>query len=173
MLQLTLPGLERPHFAAPRAVLHVDVDEFVVAVELRRHPELQGRPVAVGAAGDPARRGVVSSASAEAREYGIDAGTPLRIAARRCPHATFLPLDLRAYRAAAHEVEVVLRAFPGIWEIAGWDEAFLETHDDDPLALAAAIQHELLEATGLACSVGIGENKLQAKVASRLAKPGG
>jgi DNA polymerase-4 len=153
--------------------MHVDVDQFVVAVELRRRAELRGRAVIVGAEGDPTRRGVVSSASYEARAFGIDSGVALRTAARRCPDAVFLPLDLPAYRAAAREVEKVLRSVPGMWEVAGWDEAFLEPKTDDPRALAAAIQRRLVEATGLACSVGIGDNKLQAKVASRLAKPGG
>jgi DNA polymerase-4 len=167
-----LPGLERPP-SARRTVLHVDVDQFVVAVELRRRPELRGRPVVVGAAGDPTRRGVVSSASYEARAFGLGSGMALRTAARRCPDAVFLPLDLPAYRAAAREVKALLRTFAGTWEIAGWDEAYLEPEADDPLALAAAIRRRMLETTGLTCSVGIGENKLQAKVASRLAKPGG
>lgn len=171
--QLTLPGLENLGSARGRTVLHVDMDQFVVAVELRRRPELRGRPVVVGAHGDPTRRGVVSSASYEARAFGLDSGLALRTAARRCPHAVFLPLDLPAYRAAAREVAAVIRAFPGTREIAGWDEAYLEPRTDDPLALAVSIQRRLLEETRLACSVGIGENKLQAKVASRLAKPGG
>jgi DNA polymerase-4 len=127
----------------------------------------------VGGLGDPARRGVVSGASAEAREHGVDAGTPLRLAARRCPAAVFLPLDAHACRAAAREVEAVLRSFPGAWEIAGWDEAYVEAGAGDPLALARAVQRALADGTGLSCSVGIGENKLQAKVAGRLAPPGG
>jgi DNA polymerase-4 len=85
----------------------------------------------------------------------------------------FLPLDLPASRAAAREVEAALRTFPGRWELAGWDEAFLEPEAGDPLALAAAIRERVLERTQLTCSVGIGDNKLQAKVASRLAKPDG
>ena len=171
--QLSLPGLERTAFGPDRTVLHVGLDEFVVAVERRRHPELRGRPVVVGTVGDPARRGVVAGASPEAREYGIEAGVPLRTAAGRCPHAVFLPLDLRACRAAAREVAAVLRAFPGVWELVRWDEAFLEVDDGDPVGLAAAIQQRLAGAAGLTCTVGIGENKLQAKVASRLANPGG
>lgn len=172
-MQPTLPGLAGPPPAAGRTVLLVDVDQFVVAVELRRRPELRGRPVIVGAGGDPAARGVVSSASYEARAFGVGSGMALRTAARRCPGAVFLPLDLPAYRAAAREVEKALRTIPGTWEVAGWDEAYLEPETDDPRALAAAIQRRLAEATGLTCSVGIGDNKLQAKVACRLAKPGG
>jgi DNA polymerase-4 len=170
-VQLTLPSLAEPRRV--RRVLHVDMDQFVVAVELRRRPELRGRPVVVGGAGDPTRRGVVASASYEARRFGVEAGMALRTAARRCPDAVFLPLDLPVYRAASREVAAVFRTFPGRWEPAGWDEAFLEPETEDARALATAIQRRLLEATGLACSVGIGENKLQAKVASRLAKPGG
>lgn len=171
--QPTLPGLDEPRPVGRRTVLHVDVDQFVVAVELRRHPELRRRPAVVGAQGDSTRRGVVSSASYEARAFGIDSGMALRTAARRCPEAVFLPLDLPACRAAAREVEAALRTFPGTWEIAGWDEAFLEPGAGDPLAVAAAIRRRVFESTRLTCSVGIGENKLQAKVASRLAKPGG
>lgn len=167
--QLTLPGLASP----ARTILHVDVDQFVVAVALLRRPDLRGRPVVVGTAGDPTRRGVVSSASYEARSFGVDTGMALRKAARRCPDAVFLPLDLPACRAAARDVASALRSLPAAVEIAGWDEAFVEPATGDPHAFATAVRQRLLEATGLTCSVGIGENKLQAKVASRLAKPGG
>jgi nucleotidyltransferase/DNA polymerase involved in DNA repair len=79
-----------------RYVLHVDLDQFIAAVELLRHPELQGRPVVVGGDGDPSKRGVVSTASYEAREYGVRSGMPLRTAYKRCPEAVFLPVDAAA-----------------------------------------------------------------------------
>jgi DNA polymerase-4 len=167
-----LPGLGNELAAKPRTVLYVGLDGFVVAVELRGHPELRGLPVVVGGSGDPTRRGVVSGASAAARAYGVDAGTPLRLAARRCPRAVFRPLAVGACRAAAREVEAVLRSFPAAWEIAGWDEAYAEVDADDPAALACAIRRRLADVTGFVCSIGIGESKLQAKVASRLGRTG-
>ena len=86
-------------------VLHVDLDQFLASVELRRHPELAGLPVIVGGNGDPTEpRKVVTCASYEAREFGVHAGMPLRTAARRCPDATFLPSDPAAYDAASDEV---------------------------------------------------------------------
>ena len=154
-------------------MLHVEVEAFAVAVELRRRPGLRGQPVVVGSHAGRQARGGVASASAEARAYGVRAGMPLRTAARRCPQATFLPVDLPACWAAARELARVLRSVPGVWEIAGWDEAFLDCRADDPRAVAAAIRARLAERTGLACSVGIGANRLQAKVASALARPGG
>jgi len=154
-------------------VLHVDLDQFIAAVELLRRPELQGRPVVVGGDGDPTKRGVVSTANYEARRYGIESGMALRTANRRCPEAVFLPVDAETYRAASREVMAALRAFPGTLEVAGWDEAFLEADTSDPEALARDVQRAVLEATSLDCSVGIGDNKLRAKIASGFAKPAG
>ncbi len=154
-------------------VLHVDMDQFVVAVELTRHPELRGRPVLVGGVGDPTRRGVVSGASYEARRFGVRSGTPLRTAAARCPDAVFLPVDAPCYEAVSHRIMTVLRRFPVTVEVLGWDEAFVGARVDDPEALAHEVQRAVLSATGLSCSVGVGENRLQAKTASVLAKPGG
>lgn len=157
----------------PRHVLHVDLDQFIAAVELLRRPELRGRAVVVGGDGDPTKRGVVMTASYEARTYGIASGMPLRTAHRKCPDAVFLPADVEAYRAASSEVMAVLRSFPGTVEVAGWDEAFLEAEAADPEALAREIQAAIHARTGLRCSVGIGDNKLRAKTATAFAKPGG
>lgn len=156
-----------------RWVLHVDLDEFIAAVEVLRRPELRGKPVVVGGTGDPTRRGVVATASYEAREYGIGSGMPLSVAARRCPEAVFLPVDFPAYRAASARVMETLRAFPGVLEVVGWDEAYLEVETGDPEGLAREVQRAVRERTGLSCSVGVGDNKLRAKVASALAKPAG
>lgn len=157
----------------PRFVLHVDVDQFIAAVEVLRRPELRGKPVVVGGTGDPTARGVVSTASYEARRFGIESGMPLRTAARRCPDAVFLPTDLPAYRAASERVMETLRTLPGVLEVAGWDEAFLEVFTPHPEEVAASIRRAVRERTGLSCSVGIGDNKLRAKTASAFAKPGG
>ncbi|MGH2467745.1 MAG: DNA polymerase IV [Candidatus Limnocylindrales bacterium] len=160
--------------AADRWVLHVDLDQFLAAVEVLRHPELRGRPVVVGGAGDPTqRRVVVSTASYEARAFGVHSGMPLRAAARRCPEAAFLPVDAPAYWAASERVMATLRTFPAVVEVWGWDEAFLAVETHDPERLAEEIRRAVLDETGLECSIGIGQNKLQAKQATGFAKPAG
>jgi nucleotidyltransferase/DNA polymerase involved in DNA repair len=156
-----------------RWVLHVDLDQFVAAVEILRHPQLRGRPVVVGGDGDPSRRGVVSTASYEARAHGVHSGVPLRTALRRCPDAVFLPVDPEAYEAASATVMATLRDFDAVVQVLGWDEAFLAVDDDDPEALARRIQDRVREATRLECSVGIGQNRLQAKLATGFGKPAG
>jgi DNA polymerase IV len=154
-------------------VLHVDLDQFIAAVEVLRRPELRGLPVVVGGDGDPTKRGVVSTASYEAREYGVQSGVPLRTAARRCPEAVFLPVDREAYDAASAVVMDTLREFDAIVEVLGWDEAFLEVQTADPEALARDIQSRVRAATQLESSVGIGRNTLQAKLATGFGKPAG
>ena len=173
--------------AGERWVLHVDLDQFLAAVELLRRPELAGRPVVVGGRGDPTERGVVSTASYEARAFGVRSGMPLRTALKRCPDAVFLPVDFPVYEAASARVMDTLRGArwedrATVVEVLGWDEAFvaLRSTDDparegdpprDPEGLAHRLRAEVLEATGLRCSVGIGSNKLQAKIATDFGKP--
>lgn len=160
--------------AASRWILHVDMDQFVAAVEILRRPELRGRPVVVGGSGDPTQaRMVVSTASYEARAHGVRSGMPLRVAARRCPEAVFLPTDGPAYQAASDRVMSTLRSFPVLVEVQGWDEAFVGSDTGDPEALAADLHRAVLRDPGLSCSIGIGHNKNQAKVAVRFAKPAG
>ncbi len=155
-------------------MLHVDLDQFLAAVEVLRRPELAGRPVVVGGRGDPSERAVVSTASYEAREHGIRSGMPLRVAARRCPGAVFLPLDLPAYEDASEQVMGVLRGWPGaVVQVLGWDEAFVGVRAEDPQEVAGALQRAVLEATGLHCSVGIGDTLVRAKTATDLGKPRG
>jgi nucleotidyltransferase/DNA polymerase involved in DNA repair len=156
-----------------RWVLHVDLDQFIAAVEVLRHPELRGRPVVVGGDGDPAKRGVVATASYEAREHGVHSGLPMRTAARRCPDAVFLPADRPAYEAVSAEVMTALRELGYVTEELGWDEAFVAAETDDPEAVAGEIQQQIKAATRLESSVGIGENRIQAKLASNFAKPHG
>jgi nucleotidyltransferase/DNA polymerase involved in DNA repair len=156
-----------------RWVLHVDLDQFIAAVEVLRHPELRGRPVVVGGDGDPAKRGVVATASYEAREHGVHSGLPMRTAARRCPDAVFLPADRPTYEAASAEVMTALRELGYVTEELGWDEAFVAAETDDPEAVAGEIQQQIKAATRLESSVGIGENRIQAKLASNFAKPHG
>ncbi|AKU14736.1 DNA polymerase IV [Luteipulveratus mongoliensis] len=155
-------------------VLHVDMDQFLAAVEILRHPELAGKPVVVGGRGDPTERAVVSTASYEAREFGIRSGMPLKTAVRKCPDAVFLPVDFPVYEAASARVMETLRAHPGaVVELLGWDEAFVGIDTDDPEVTARAIQAAVLEATQLHCSVGIGDTKVRAKVATDFGKPRG
>ena len=154
-------------------VLHVDMDQFIAAVELLRHPELRGLPVVVGGDGDPTKRGVVSTASYEARDYGVHSGVPLRTAARRCPEAVFLAVDRELYEAASAKVMSTLHEIDAVVEVIGWDEAFLAVETDNPEAMAREIQARVRAATDLDCSVGIGQNKLQAKLATGFGKPAG
>jgi nucleotidyltransferase/DNA polymerase involved in DNA repair len=154
-------------------VLHLDLDQFIAAVEVLRHPELRGQPVIVGGDGDPAKRGVVSTASYEARAYGVHSGQPLRTAARLCPGAVFLPVDRDAYEAVSAEVMAVLRESGAVVEVLGWDEAFLGIDDDDPERFARGLQQRIRAATQLNSTVGIGGNKLQAKLATGFGKPAG
>ncbi|BDB41307.1 MULTISPECIES: DNA polymerase IV [Mycobacterium] len=159
----------------PSWVLHVDLDQFLASVELRRRPELVGLPVIVGGSGDPTEpRKVVTCASYEAREFGVHAGMPLRTAARRCPEATFLPSDPTAYDAASEQVMGLLRDLGHPVEVWGWDEAYVGvTPPADPAAVAEQIRHVVATQTGLSCSVGISDNKQRAKVATGFAKPAG
>jgi DNA polymerase-4 len=168
---VTLAGMTRGERRS--WVLHVDLDEFLAAVEVLRRPELAGLPVVVGGRGDPTERGVVSTASYQARRFGVGSGMPLRTAARRCPEAVFLPVDKPAYDAASVEVMDTLRSFDVPVEVLGWDEAFLAVETEDPEQLAEDIRAAVLQRTRLHCSVGIGDNKLQAKIATDLGKPRG
>ncbi|MGH9269798.1 MAG: DNA polymerase IV [Ilumatobacteraceae bacterium] len=156
-------------------ILHVDLDQFLAAVEVLRRPELVGRPVIVGGDGDPGRpRQVVATASYEARAFGVRSGMPLAMAARRCPDAVFLPSDRSAYDAASEQVMATLRARPGaVVEVWGWDEAFVGVRTSDPRRYAAELRASVQAETRLSCAVGIGETKLQAKTATGFAKPGG
>jgi DNA polymerase-4 len=153
-------------------VLHVDLDQFIAAVEVLRRPELAGLPLIVGGRGDPTERAVVSTASYEARAFGVGSGMPLRLAARKAPDAVILPVDTPAYEAASEQVMAALRGMEGtVVEVLGWDEAFLGVRTDDPEAFARTVQAQVLAATGLHCSVGIGDNKVRAKIATGFAKP--
>ena len=154
-------------------VLHVDMDQFLAAVEQLRHPELRGKPVVVGGDGDPTKRGVVSTASYEARQFGVHSGLPLRTAAKRCPDCVFLPVEADAYNEVSARVMAVLRETGCPVEVLGWDEAFVGVATDDPEGFARGLAADVKAATDLDCSVGIGDNKLQAKIATSFGKPAG
>jgi DNA polymerase-4 len=170
---------EAAESAQPRRrawVLHVDLDQFIAAVEVMRKPELAGLPVVVGGRGDPTERGVVSTASYEAREFGVRSGMPLRTAMKRlerAPGAVFVPVDKDAYEEASAEVMEALRSLGVPVEVLGWDEAFMAVDTDDPEAFARRVQRAVLDGTGLHCSIGIGDNKVRAKIATDFGKPRG
>ncbi|MDX6673640.1 MAG: polymerase [Solirubrobacteraceae bacterium] len=154
-----------------RTIAHVDLDAFYVSVELRRRPELRGLPVVVAGSGP---RAVVTTASYEAREFGVGSATPASRARRLCPDAVFVPPDFEAYRAVSRQVMDRVRATVPTVEVAGLDEAYLDLSDlVAPHAAMRRLIAEIRDTTGLACSVGIGPSKLVAKVASDAEKPRG
>ena len=147
------------------------MDAFYVSVELQRRPELRGLPVVVAGSGP---RAVVTTASYEARRFGIFSATPAERARRLCPDAVFIPPDFEAYRARSKEVMAVLRRHIERVEVVGLDEAYLDlTGLDRHRSAARAVKEAVKAETGLTCSVGIGPNKLVAKVASDAEKPDG
>jgi len=158
-----------------RRILHMDMDAFFAAVEALRRPELRGKPLVIGGSGDPTKRGVVSTASYEARMYGIHSAMPLMKAHTLCPHAVFLPVDYHEYSRVSHIIKGILHEFSPVMEDVGIDEAFLDISDIDttPEQIAKEIKNRLRERTGLTCSIGIAHNKLLAKIASDLQKPDG
>ncbi len=151
------------------------MDAFFAAIEQRRRPELRGKPVVVGGTGDPHMRGVVSTASYEARAYGIHSAMPLRRALRACPHAVFLPVDIAAYREVSDRLMGILREYSPRVEPMSLDEAFVDLshRGAEVTRLAAEIKARIRAELGLTASVGVGPNKLLAKIASGLAKPDG
>jgi DNA polymerase-4 len=158
-----------------RGILHIDMDAFFSSVEQKRHPELVGKPVVVGGGGDPTKRGVVSTASYEARKFGIHSAMPLRTAYKLCPEAIFLPVDYEEYSRVSEEVKAILREFSPNIEDVGIDEAFLDISSIDRPSdeIAKEIKERIKDETDLTCSIGIAPNKLLAKIASDMQKPDG
>lgn len=152
-------------------IAHLDMDAFYVSVELQRRPELRGKPVVVAGTSP---RAVVTTASYEARRFGVFSATPAARARRLCPDATFIPPDFDAYRETSARVMGVLRQHVDTVEAVGLDEAYLDLSEfERPRAAGRRIKAAVTAATGLGCSIGIGPNKLVAKVASDADKPDG
>lgn len=159
-----------------RRILHIDLDAFFVSVEQALDPKLKGKPVIVG--GDPERRGVVASASYEARPFGIHAGMPLSRARRLCPQATLLQANFPRYREASARFMGILADFSPHVEPLGLDEAYLDVTEFEepygsPQQLALAMKDRIHEELGLTVSIGIATCKVVAKIASDVCKPNG
>lgn len=152
-------------------IAHVDMDAFYVSIELLRHPELRGKPVVVAHDGP---RGVVTTASYEARRFGVHSALPMVTARRRCPQLTVLPVDMALYRRGSVKVMETLREFSDAVEVVGLDEAYVDLSSSPvPESRAREIKRRVREETRLVCSIGLGPNKLMAKIASDLDKPDG
>jgi DNA polymerase-4 len=158
--------------AGSRTIAHLDMDAFYASVELRRRPELRGKPVVVCGSGP---RAVVTTASYEARKLaGIHSAMPAAVARRRLPGAVYLKPDFAAYREASAQVMEVLRRNAEVVEVVGLDEAYVDlTGLFSPKATMRRIAAEIREGAGLTCSIGISENRLLAKITSELGKPAG
>lgn len=159
-----------------RKIIHVDMDAFYASVEQRDHPQWRGQPVVVG--GSPQSRGVVSTASYEARRFGVHSAMPTSQAYRLCPHAIFVMPHFEAYKAVSQQIHAIFYQYTDLVEPLALDEAYLDvTHNKvgEPSAtrLASRIKEQILAETGLTCSAGVSFNKFLAKVASGWNKPSG
>jgi len=154
-----------------RVIAHLDCDAFYVSVELLRRPDLVGKPVVVAGSGP---RAVVTTASYEARKYGVGSASPAAQARRLCPQAVFLPPDFEAYKAKSREVWELVRSRLPVVSQVGLDEGYADVTDaEKPLRVLRDLVAEVRSRTGITISVGVGPNRLIAKVASDLEKPRG
>jgi DNA polymerase-4 len=159
----------------PRTILHVDMDAFYASVEERDRPELKGKPLIVGGTGG---RGVVAAASYAVRCFGVHSAMPMTEALRRCPDAICIPPRMARYQEVSAQVFEIFHEFTPLVEGLSLDEAFLDVTASlrllgDGVVIATEVRRRIREATGLTASVGIGPNKLLAKIASDLNKPDG
>ncbi|CAA9494297.1 MAG: DNA polymerase IV [uncultured Solirubrobacteraceae bacterium] len=154
-----------------RVIAHLDCDAFYVSVELLRRPDLRGRPVVVAGSGP---RAVVTTASYEARRYGVGSASPASRARRLCPDAVFLPPDFAAYRTKSREVWSLARERLPVLQVVGLDEGYADvTALERPLTTLRELVADIEATTGIVVSAGVGPNRLVAKVASDLEKPRG
>ncbi len=158
-------------------IIHVDMDAFFAAIEIRDNPELAGKPVIIGGK-DPTKRGVVSTASYEARRFGIRSAMPLVEAYRRCPQGVFLDGNMKKYSIVSQNLMEILSNYTPLVEPLSLDEAFLDISGcqglfGEPEEIAVKIKKEISEKLGLVASLGVAPNKFLAKLASDLEKPDG
>ena len=159
-----------------RAILHLDLDAFYASIEQRDHPEYRGKPIIVG--GSPDRRGVVATASYEARRFGVHSAMPSRTAQRLCPSAIFLPARFEVYRAVSQQIMTIFRQQTALVEPLSLDEAYLDVTDavrnlEEAARLAQEIKRQIWDQTKLTASAGISYCKFLAKIASDAHKPDG
>jgi DNA polymerase IV len=157
----------------PRSIIHLDMDCFYAAIEVRDRPSLRGKPVAVGGARD--RRGVLTTCNYEARKFGVRSAMPTFMALQRCPDLIVLPTRFDVYRREAAVIRGILYRFTSLIEPLSLDEAYLDVsaHPRAPGSLAHVIRGTIFRETKLTSSAGIGPNKLIAKIASEMNKPNG
>jgi DNA polymerase IV len=167
----TVAAAASAHEGSSPRVAHMDADAFYVAIELARRPELRGKPVVVSGSGP---RAVVTTASYEARRYGVGSAMPASRARRLCPQAIFVPPDFATYREVSARMMGIVRRHVERVEVVGLDEAYLDLDGlFSPRAAMRRLVAEIEATLGLTCSIGIGPNKLVAKVASDAEKPAG
>jgi DNA polymerase-4 len=157
----------------PRAIIHLDMDCFYAAIEVRDRPSLRGKPVGVGGARD--RRGVLTTCNYEARKFGVRSAMPTFMALQRCPNLIVLPTRFDVYRREAAVIRGILHRFTSLIEPLSLDEAYLDVteHPGAPGPLAHVVRGTIFRKTKLRSSAGIGPNKLIAKIASEINKPNG
>lgn len=158
-----------------RTILHIDMDAFFAAIEVLDNPDLKGKPVIVGGS---SRRGVVSTASYEARRFGVHSAMPIFKAREKCPQGIFLPVNMPRYKEVSDKIMDILKDFTPLVEKVSIDEAYLDiTGTEDllgsPKQIARHMKETIYKETGLSCSIGIAPNKFLAKVASDIRKPDG
>ena len=166
-----------------KVIFHLDMDAFFASVEQLLHPEYRGKPLIVGGGRDEkgrvvVRRGVVSTASYEARKFGVGSAMPLGQAIALCPQAIVVPVDMKRYVEYSHKVFEVIEEFSPLYEGRSLDEAFIEMTGSSrlfgtPEKAAEKLQKRVYEKTGLTCSIGVATTKVVAKVASDYKKPSG
>ena len=160
---------------AVRWIMHVDMDAFYASIEQRDNPALRGMPVVVGGL---MNRGVVATASYEARQFGIHSAMSMKQARRLCPNGVFLPVRMSHYRRISHQIRLILSHYSPLIEPLALDEAFLDVSGmelkyPEITDIAKAVKEDIRRTTGLVASAGIGPNKFLAKLASDLQKPDG
>ena len=153
-----------------RSIIHIDMDAFYASVEQRDNPSLKGKPIIIGGASD---RGVVCTASYEARKYGIHSAMPGKTAKKLCPNGIFLPVNMEKYKNTSREIHKIFGRYSSTIESISIDEAFLDISGENPIEIAKSIKKDIKREQDLTASIGISYNKFLAKLASDMEKPNG